>query len=39
MPRLVAELNGQFAESAELEAAIKANLKALGFDRAADSKV
>jgi type I restriction enzyme M protein len=31
MPRLVAELNGQFAESAKLEAAIRANLKSLGF--------
>jgi type I restriction enzyme M protein len=31
MPRLVAELNGQFAESAKLEAAIRANLKGLGY--------
>jgi type I restriction enzyme M protein len=31
MPRLVAELNGQFVESAKLEAAIRANLKGLGF--------
>jgi type I restriction enzyme M protein len=31
MPRLVAELNGQFAESAKLEKAIKANLKGLGY--------
>ena len=31
MPRLVAELNAQFAESAKLEAAIRANLKGLGF--------
>ena len=31
MPRLVAELNAQFSESAELEKAIKANLKGLGF--------
>lgn len=30
MPRLVAELNAQFAESAKLEAAIRANLKGLG---------
>ncbi len=34
MQRLVAELNSQFAESAKLEAAIKANLKGLGFDGA-----
>ena len=33
MPRLVAELNAQFAESAKLEAAIKANLKGLGYGR------
>ncbi|MDA1231331.1 MAG: N-6 DNA methylase, partial [Planctomycetota bacterium] len=33
MPRLVAELKAQFAESAKLEKAIKANLKGLGFDR------
>jgi type I restriction enzyme M protein len=31
MPRLVAELHSQFAESAKLEQAIKANLKGLGF--------
>jgi len=31
MPRLVAELRGQFAESAKLEQAIKANLKGLGY--------
>ncbi len=31
MPRLVAELHAQFAESAKLEAQIKANLKGLGF--------
>lgn len=31
MPRLVAELNGQFAESARLEKAIRENLKGLGF--------
>ena len=31
MPRLVAELNAQFAESAKLEKAIKANLKGLGY--------
>ena len=31
MPRLVAELESQFAESAKLEAAIRANLKNLGF--------
>ena len=31
MPRLVAELNAQFAESAKLEAAIRANLKSLTF--------
>ena len=31
MPRLVAELNGQFAESAKLEKQIKVNLKALGY--------
>lgn len=30
MARLVAELSGQFAESAKLEAAIKANLRGLG---------
>ena len=32
MPRLVAELNIQFAESAKLELAIKANLKGLGYE-------
>jgi type I restriction enzyme M protein len=32
MPRLVAELNAQFAESAKLEAAIRANLKGLGYE-------
>jgi type I restriction enzyme M protein len=32
MSRLVAELNGQFAESAKLEKAILANLKGLGYD-------
>ena len=31
MARLTAELAGQFAESAELEFAIKANLKGLGY--------
>jgi type I restriction enzyme M protein len=31
MPRLVAELHGQFAESAKLEAAIRANLTKLGW--------
>ena len=31
MPRLVAELAAQFAESAKLEQAIKANLKGLGY--------
>jgi type I restriction enzyme M protein len=31
MPRLIAELNGQFAESAKLERAIRANLKGLAF--------
>jgi type I restriction enzyme M protein len=31
MTRLVAELNGQFAESAKLEKAIKTNLKGLGY--------
>jgi type I restriction enzyme M protein len=31
MPRLVAELLAQFAESAKLELAIKANLKGLGY--------
>ena len=31
MPRLVAELHGQFAESAKLESAIRTNLKGLGY--------
>ena len=31
MPRLVAELHAQFAESAKLEDAIRANLKGLGY--------
>jgi type I restriction enzyme M protein len=31
MPRLVAELAAQFAESAKLEQAIRANLKGLGY--------
>lgn len=31
MPRLVAELNAQFCESAKLEKAIKENLKGLGY--------
>jgi type I restriction enzyme M protein len=31
MPRLVAELNAQFAESAKLEQAIKINLTGLGY--------
>ena len=31
MPRLVAELQAQFIESAQLESAIRANLKGLGF--------
>ncbi|MEI6150838.1 MAG: N-6 DNA methylase, partial [bacterium] len=31
MPRLVVELEGQFAESAKLEAVIRANLKGLGY--------
>ena len=31
MPRLVAELHAQFAESAKLEQAIKANLRGLGY--------
>jgi type I restriction enzyme M protein len=31
MPRLVAELHGQFGESAKLEATIRAKLKSLGF--------
>ena len=34
MPRLVAELHAQFAESAKLEQAIKANLKMLSFGTA-----
>ncbi len=29
--RLEAELNGQFAESAKLDKAIKANLKGIGY--------
>ncbi len=33
MPRLVAELHAQFAESAKLEQAITANLKGLGYGR------
>ena len=33
MPRLVAELQAQFAESAKLEQTIKANLKGLGYER------
>ena len=32
MPRLVAALHAQFAESAKLEQAIKANLKGLGYE-------
>jgi type I restriction enzyme M protein len=32
MPRLVAELHAQFAESAKLEQQIRANLKGLGFN-------
>lgn len=31
MPRLIVELEGQFAESSRLEAQIRANLKGLGF--------
>ncbi|MDP4027770.1 MAG: N-6 DNA methylase [Gallionella sp.] len=31
MPRLMAELNGQFAESAKLEQAIKVNMGKLGY--------
>ena len=31
MPRLIAELHAQFAESAKLEEAIRANLKGLGY--------
>ena len=33
MPRLVAELHAQFAESAKLEAQIKRNLESLGYGR------
>ncbi len=33
MPRLVAELHAQFAESAKMEEAIKANLRGLGYGR------
>ncbi|MEY3479826.1 MAG: Type restriction enzyme EcoKI protein [Verrucomicrobiota bacterium] len=33
MPRLIAELEAQFSESAKLEAAIKLNLKELGFEQ------
>ncbi len=33
MPRLVAELQAQFAESAKLEAQIKRNLEGLGYGR------
>ena len=32
MGRLVSELNAQFAESAKLEAAIRANLRGLGYE-------
>ena len=32
MPRLVAELNAQFAESAKLEKAIKKSLGGLGYE-------
>ena len=32
MPRLVAERHAQFAESAKLEEAIKANLEGLGYE-------
>jgi type I restriction enzyme M protein len=32
MPRLIAELEAQFAESAKLEAQIRANLKGLGYE-------
>jgi hypothetical protein len=32
MPRLVAELQAQFAEYAKLEQTIKANLKGLGYE-------
>jgi len=38
MARLVAELNGQFAESAKLEKAIRQNLKGLGYEIAQDGK-
>lgn len=31
MPRLAAELHAQFAESAKLEQAIKANMNGLGY--------
>ena len=31
MPRLIAELQAQFAESAKLELAIRENLRGLGF--------
>ena len=31
MPRLVAELQGRFAESAKLEQAIQANMRRLGY--------
>ena len=31
MPRRVAQLHAQFAESAKLEQAIKANLRGLGY--------
>ncbi len=33
MPRLVAKLRAQFAESAKLEQAIKHNLECLGYAR------
>ena len=32
MPRLVAELHAQFAESAKLEEALRTNLRQLGFE-------
>ena len=32
MPRLVAELQAQFAESTKLESAIRQNLKGLGYE-------
>ena len=32
MPRLIAELHAQFAESAKLEQAITANLSGMGYD-------